>query len=809
MLLIALLLLFTTTISILFLLKIKGRVEFILAGYVISNGLIVVMVEILSLLRAITPAFLLFCNLIILLPILYIFWRTKPQLYDPFKNTSTTIKSIFADRLDIFLFAGLIGVGFILFALVNRVFWIEEFDAVVYHVPRIVYWMQHQSLLPWEESILNPRVAFPFNAEIIELWVTLFWDTDQLIPFVPWFAGIIAVVAVYGLAVQLKFSKQNSLFIAFIFSAMPVVAWQSKLILSHDINTAVEIVAAVYFLLEWQISRRTEHLVLAGSGMGLALGTKLSAFYALPGFAVLVLIFAFSKQHSESLKRKLTFLIYLAIPVILLGSYVYIQNMVYFDSFLGSSEGLSVPMTFDLSDPRGYLHTIQCLGLNIFRNLYYLFVAGESKFQLAIASVFSNIFSFTLIESNICVAEFPFTFVPTYLPPDRSTGLQAPFILLPGVVYAVFYGIRENKKEFWYLLIVALSFLIFHSLTTIWSPLSRRYYTIPFALLFPICIPFLERITQKKLIRYIVLFISVVGYFVIYLMYSAFQLTENDVGIFTSQKYSQQVKKESLTPMIYYTDQLIPKDSTVGIIFSRDWGLVEYPVWGQHFTRQLDRGVCEQLHAEEIITADTPFLLVGVECQNWLDTRIKEADLLYDLVFELGSAALYKHPFAELETYQVSSPDDFPADDPLISIISAGGSSWIQIIPVINRGSVEEDGFVKEYLGISKDFEITRVDIDTHVHFIVETEQPLKSVIVEVAFSPINWEDNGIYTLQVLNSDYHTIDEAVAELPAGETQISFETFFEFGMNHLLVSTADQDSVPSLKIDHVYLSVQSP
>ena len=794
LLLLALAILLSTIYLILSLMRVSGKITFLLAGYLIGNALIVLFVEGLSLFQAITLKNLLWINLPLLISLFVLTILKKPTLFNPFKFIKSSLRSLFFGRVDLILFVSIIIFGFILYGAVNWFFWVSEHDSVVYHIPRIIYWMQHKSLMPWEESVLNPRVAYPVNAEIVELWVSIFWGTDRLISFVPWFAGIMSVFSVYGLARQLKISRQSSLFISLAFVSIPVAAWQTKLILSHDLITVVFIISSIYFLFRWKTFNKFGDIFLSGIGLGLALGTKYIAFFVLPGYLIILFVIIKNKWESYPFRNILVSTVLFLFPTILLAGYIYFQNLIFFGGFLGKPGGLDAATTFDFSSYKGILYSLNCFKLNVFRNLYYLFIAGKSGLQLQIGNIASDIFASTNLESDLCVDIISFTFVPTYLPIERGVGLQSMLLILPGSIYWVFKNRFFLQKEMSYLFLIAISFLFSHSLAMIWSPQARRYYLVFFALLLPLCVSFYEKFLHGKLMRYLSVVGCLASMFITHILYEVDHLVPNGNTFGIPDRYSYEMKEESLAPAAFYADQLIPESDSVGIIFNREYVFYDYPLWGEHFSRYLDRGVCQQPYAEKIILKELPFLYVGLECQDWLSGKLEVENLDYIFVFELGSVALYQRAGTAQSGFTIATPQKFPAKKPYIEVVSQSSriNDRLEIVPVVNRVVRENGKMIKLPDGGIKDFEVLQIQNGSSLHFQLVAEEPLDSVRAVLITESSSLELESQIELVVLDRDYSEIARSLGQWDEEKKQYVFNIRLTEGDNHLLLKLSSQN-----------------
>ena len=188
-------------------------------------------------------------------------------------------------------------------------------DSLTYHLTRAAAWLRHGGLyrIPNTQTEEND---FPPNAEIQILYTFAFLHRDTVAAVTQWIAQLALIVGVYGCARRLAFARAPSLFAALLTPMLSLVALQS-MTTQNDLVVASYVVAAAYFV---QRDRKAE-LALFGLAIGLALGTKPTAFIALPFLGLLAVV---------SLRRRL--LVTAAAAALVgfaaLGSYGYVRNLV-------------------------------------------------------------------------------------------------------------------------------------------------------------------------------------------------------------------------------------------------------------------------------------------------------------------------------------------------------------------------------------------------------------------------------------------------------------------------------------------------
>jgi len=124
---------------------------------------------------------------------------------------------------------GILVIGVVLVYLTGAVLIIfvpqNNYDSMTYHLSRVGYWMQHQSLTPWPTP--NPRqTTSPLNAELGILWTTLLTRSDRLAGFVQWFSAIGTALAIYGISQLMGVKRYQGVFASFLWMTFPPIVLQ-------------------------------------------------------------------------------------------------------------------------------------------------------------------------------------------------------------------------------------------------------------------------------------------------------------------------------------------------------------------------------------------------------------------------------------------------------------------------------------------------------------------------------------------------------------------------------------------------------
>jgi len=492
------------------------------------------------------------------------------------------------DAPDLWVLGLAVGLTYVMLAVVNILVPPNNLDSLMYHLSRVVFWIQHQTLAPWPTSSLA-QTTFPLNAEIGSLGSMLFLRQDSLAGFVQWSSALAALVSVFGLARGFGASRRQASFAALIFLSLPMIVLQATTT-QNDLTTGAMMAAAIYlFLLGW----RTQHkgaLITSGAALGLALGMKYTAFMVLPGFG-LGLAFLVLVRKPRSWRSLSTWAAACLVGFLALGAFNYAQNWLHFGNPFGVVKLIAHQTNRALVSPAVLTRS------NVVRDIYsFLDFTGVPR-PLARAAV--------KVKALAGEAVFKALHIPVYSPElnrnDQHFGFKKSkgraseagsffgplgfFLWLPLILYWSVAGFLKRDDR----LIPALAFWGFMAVigaSQAWFPYRGRYYCLAMALCAPLVAGVVRRGPLMTVLRGFIAGLACLVMVVTVLTNVQKPLIGDD-AIWTKTRFERRalVWDETRIPYRLLETAIPPQARVASILPAVDQAV--YPLFGEKFGRRV------------------------------------------------------------------------------------------------------------------------------------------------------------------------------------------------------------------------------
>lgn len=290
---------------------------------------VIITFELLSSVKQINPTGILIINAIILISTT-IYWKFNnspliklPDLHPVLNKIKIALKR---DQILKWLFVLLI-VSSLISLFLTLATPTNSADSLAYHLARIKFWLQNQSLLHYETSSIR-QTAFPINSEILILWSMVFLKRDFLAQLPEYLSYIGCLVLIFNFLSYLKFSTRRTLWTILILASMPAVILES-MSCQTNLIMAFLLLSSLYLFTFGVKEKQKLPLIFSAISYSIALGTKNTAFLFLPVFGIIFSSISIKENKKDFYKPLIVFILAGIPTFIILSSYNYILN--FFD----------------------------------------------------------------------------------------------------------------------------------------------------------------------------------------------------------------------------------------------------------------------------------------------------------------------------------------------------------------------------------------------------------------------------------------------------------------------------------------------
>ncbi len=206
------------------------------------------------------------------------------------------------DKISSWDIAGIILTVGIIFIVAINAFWAapNNWDSMTYHLPRVMHWIQNQSVEHYPTAILR-QLYQPPGAEYLILHFQILSRSDQFANLIQWFSFLGSAIVVSLIALELGAGKSGQILAGLLTVTIPMAILQGTST-QNDLAVGFWLLCFAYFSLRLlktyeQIRRRWFELFGASLSLAFALLTKGSAYvYAAPWILCFILVGAYKKR---------------------------------------------------------------------------------------------------------------------------------------------------------------------------------------------------------------------------------------------------------------------------------------------------------------------------------------------------------------------------------------------------------------------------------------------------------------------------------------------------------------------------------
>lgn len=340
-------------------------------------------------------------------------------------------------------------------------------DSMVYHLPRVMYWIQEKTVTQDVIRNLHDFMA-PFG-EYILLHLYLITGNDRLLFLSQWLAYIVSVILTGIIAKQLGANEKVRMLTQLFVATIPMAVMQAT-------STQVDMIVSVLVMIGTHISFnllkefKLKNLILFGLTVGLGIATKATFFIYLIIPAGIVILAIIKNGFRNILPICLSGVIALAIPLRFMT-----QNLNLYGNILGPFlKGQT--LTNDVI-------SIEVLISNLLKNLMiHIPVPFFNNQVQSFIVLIHQLIDIPINSSQTTCCDFQFNVIPVIFPQEDIVSNPLQLIIFIFTLFSSFRRkILKNKVLFLVYILNFLSFIIF-SLILKWQPFHSRLQ-IPFFML--------------------------------------------------------------------------------------------------------------------------------------------------------------------------------------------------------------------------------------------------------------------------------------------------------------------------------------
>ena len=329
-------------------------------------------------------------------------------------------------------------------------------DAITYHLPRVFHYLQNESLSSYESNFIYQTIHPRYSAILNIAWHSVL-PLEPVFQLVQFTAGIIAAVAVTGIALSIGASLVSSVVAGVVFVSCTNVMLQMSTP-QNDLLIASYFAVCLFFILQWVNKPTLLYAILASLSISVAIGIKANVVTFVPSSLTLLVLLI----HRRRIWKKLIH--FCVLPVLL---FVTVFTSGYWDNYqryghpLGPSSVASEHTILNESVPSILFHGSKNLARYSIRStstdglprLRPIVVAGR-RIQRMLALPFEQL-GLDLYNPELC--RRPYTAVGPDSHEDRAWyGFISILILIPSFVMSFLPKYRERYLP------ISISIVVFY-----------------------------------------------------------------------------------------------------------------------------------------------------------------------------------------------------------------------------------------------------------------------------------------------------------------------------------------------------------
>jgi hypothetical protein len=210
----------------------------------------------------------------------------------------------------------------------------NNWDSMTYHMPRVMHWIQNQSVVHYQTNIIR-QISFPPGASYLVMHLQILSGSDRFANFIQWTAYVGCIIVSRSI-VEIVFGRKYELIGVLATASIPMAIMQSTTT-QNDLVVSYWLICLLYFTL-LKNPYTFGNIICIGLSFGLGIITKYTA-YIFGSPVIGMWIFRYLLEKGIQNRTKLISLVILVTMIVTPSVPHLLRNYALFGNLLGDDMG--------------------------------------------------------------------------------------------------------------------------------------------------------------------------------------------------------------------------------------------------------------------------------------------------------------------------------------------------------------------------------------------------------------------------------------------------------------------------------------
>lgn len=375
----------------------------------------------------------------------------------------------------------------------------SSWDAMTYHLPRVLLWAQNRSLF-LRDFIISPQAAFPVGSDI--LYHLFFrWQTDYGLGIFSWLSYGVVGLCTYSLA-RPRVSRRIAVTTTLVILSLPEIVYQATGT-KNDLLLAAVALACVTWADRWL--RQPEIESLLGLGLTLCFGVAVKTSFVFFAFFFLLLWLGWVIQRQKGwVLLRLLVDHWRWVALAILPALVLSQGWLFWDNYQQFRSWLGPPkFALNSQNPDGLWGALANLVRYGFQSFHLLAPADRGwqvlfgwSMTAGLQAIYDTVFAPAFGDAGRSQIGLEVPFEITWQAQEDLSwfGPLSVFVVMPAIAWCAVRG--RSLSRITALVALCITGVIAYKIG--WSPWKSRFFSLVFVLGGPCVAVCLQRLQARR-----------------------------------------------------------------------------------------------------------------------------------------------------------------------------------------------------------------------------------------------------------------------------------------------------------------------